>query len=188
MYTIDEAQLKQRLAASLPPGDVEAAVRTFKASSPGAGPAELYFKITSWRSYIRNATIMAEKRAALNGARNPTWMYQVTWRSPAEGGRRFSQHTLNLPFMLDNVSRAANLTGAPSEETRVMADNMANAWIAFARTGNPNHRGLPAWPTYDPVKRPVMEFEVPARVVNDPFPTERRFMERYQPVRARAGE
>jgi para-nitrobenzyl esterase len=184
IYSIDEAGLKKRIASYYPPGDVDAAVAVFKASSPNASPTELFFKMTSWRSYIRNATLMAEARSKLNGADNPTWMYQVTWRSPAEGGRRISQHTLDLPFMFDNVARAANLTGPQTDETRMMTESMANAWLAFARTGNPNHKALPHWPTYDLAKRSVMLFEAPPKLVNDPFQSERQFLDRYPAVRA----
>lgn len=186
IYTINEAQLKDRLKSYYPPEDLDAALAVFKASSPNANPTELFFKMTSWRSYIRNATIMAEKRAEMNGPKNPTWMYQVTWRSPAEGGRRISQHTLDLPFMFDNVARAQNLTGPQSEETKAMTEAMANAWLAFARTSDPNHKGLPRWPTYDKQKRSVMLFEVPPKAVDDPFKSERVFMDRYQPVRTTA--
>lgn len=184
IYTIDEAALKTRLKGYYPENEIDEAVRVFKASSPGASPTELFFKMTSWRSYIRNATIMAEKRDELNGANNPTWMYQVTWRSPAEGGRRISQHTLDLPFMFDNVARAENLTGPQSEQTRYMANAMAESWLAFARTSNPNHKGIPKWPTYNRKTREVMLYEVPAKLESDPFASERKFMDRYQPVRA----
>lgn len=182
VYALDDGTLRTRLKTFIPEGDVEEAMRVFKASTPSGSPTEIFFKITSWRSYIRNATIMAEQRAA-QGQRN-TWMYQLTWRSPAEGGRRYSQHTLDLPFMFDNVARAIPLTGPQSEATKLMADNMANAWLAFARKGDPNHAGLPQWPTYDVAKRPVMLFDAPAKLANDPFWTERQFMERYTPVRA----
>ncbi|HEY9219908.1 MAG TPA: carboxylesterase family protein, partial [Phenylobacterium sp.] len=184
VYTMDEAGLRERIARYIPPADVDEALRVFKASTPSGSPTEIFFKITSWRSYIKNAVTMAEKRDALNGAANPTWMYQVTWRSPAEGGRRLSQHTLDLPFMFDNVARAPNLTGPASAETKVMADAMAGAWLAFAHTGDPNHPGLPRWPTYDAANRPVMEFDAPPRLVNDPFRNEREFMRRYETVRA----
>ncbi len=186
IYTINEAQLKERLLRYFPEDDLNEALPVFKASNPGASPTELFFIMTSWRSYVKNCTTMAEKRAELNGARNPTWMYQVTWKSPAEGGRRYSQHTLDLPFMFDNVSVAENLTGPASDETRAMTEAMANAWIAFARDGDPNHAGLPHWPAYDLAKRSQMFFEVPPRVVNDAFKSEREFMARYDSVRATA--
>lgn len=184
VYTMDEAGLRTRLARLVPAEDVDEALRVFTASTPSGSLSEIYFKIASWRSYIMNATAMAEARSTLNGADNPTWLYQLTWRSPAEGGRRISQHTLDLPFMFDNVAVATHLTGPESAETRAMTEAMAETWLAFARTGNPNHSGLPAWPTYDMANRPVMEFEVPPRLVNDPYPTERTFMDRYEPGRA----
>lgn len=186
VYAMDDAGLRQRLRGYIPEQDVDEALRVFKASTPSGSPAEIFFKITSWRSYIRNATIMAEQRAAQNDRNNSTWMYQLTWRSPAEGGRRFSQHTLDLPFMFDNVARALPLTGPASEATRLMADNMAKAWLAFAHKSNPNHPGLPQWPSYDPATRAVMLFDVPPRLEHDPFRTEREFMARYSPVRATA--
>lgn len=186
VYTMDDAALKARLRSFVPAADVDAAVAAFKAANPKASAAELFFLITSWRTYILNATLMAEGRDALNGRRNPTWMYQVTWVSPAEGGRRFSQHTLDLPFMFDNVAKAPHLTGPESEATRAMTEAMAGSWLAFARTGDPNHKGLPAWPTYDASQRRVMLFDTPPRTVADPFRDERLFMARYQPVRATA--
>jgi len=188
VYAMDPGALRERVARVLPEADVDEAIQVFTASTPSGSLSEIYFKIASWRSYIKNATTMAEARSALNGADNPTWMYQLTWRSPAEGGRRISQHTLDLPFMFDNVAVANHLTGPESAETRAMTEAMAETWLAFARTGNPNHAGLPNWPAYDAATRPVLEFEVPPRVVNDPFPTERGFMDRYDPVRATSSD
>jgi para-nitrobenzyl esterase len=183
IHEMDEGGLRARLAAAMPAADVDEAVGVFKASTPSGSYPEMFFKIMSWRGYIRNATLMAEKRHALNGADNPTWMYQVTWRSPVDGGRRFAQHSSDLPFMFDNVARAARFTGPPTAATKMMADAMADAWIAFARTGDPNHPGLPKWPAYETRSRSVMQFDVPPRLASDPFRTERVFMERYQPSR-----
>jgi Carboxylesterase type B len=183
IFAMDEAALKARLARTIPPESVEEAVRVFKASTPSGSTAEMFFKIASWRAYITNATIMAEQRHAQNGADNPTWVYQVTWRSPVQGGRRFSEHTIDLPFMFDNVAKAPHLTGPETEETRAMTEAMANAWLAFARNGDPNHPGLPKWPTYDVASRPVMLFDVPPTLANDPFREERLFMAKFPPVR-----
>lgn len=186
IYTIDQDGLRQRISRFFPEDQVDPALAVFRESNPNASPTELFFIMTSWRSYILNATIMAEKRAELNGADNPTWMYQVTWRSPAEGGRRYSQHTIDLPFMFDNVDKVPHLTGPETDDTRAMTDYMANAWIAFAKNGNPNHPGLPEWPTYDLASRTVMQFETPAVAVSDPFRAEREYMSTYDTVRATA--
>jgi para-nitrobenzyl esterase len=60
------------------------------------------------------------------------------------------------------------LTGS-GPDSRRMADQMAAAWVAFAKTGNPNHAGIPDWPAYTPDKRQTMIFNQTSRVENDPW-------------------
>jgi para-nitrobenzyl esterase len=45
---------------------------------------------------------------------------------------------------------------------------MGGAWVTFARTGNPNHSGLPHWPQYDAESRSTMIFDSPCRIEGDP--------------------
>lgn len=178
VFDLDAAELQRRLARYVPAEDVDEAIAIFQAQSPEASPTELYFTITSARGYVRDQTIMAEQRVLAGAA--PTYAYQLTWRSPAEGGRRISQHTLDLPFMFDNVAKAPHLTGPESEETRALAQAMSETWISFARTGDPNNAAIPAWSPYDLVDRPVMLFDAPCRLAHDPHGAERRFMSRYE--------
>ena len=49
-----------------------------------------------------------------------------------------------------------------------MADRLASAWVAFARTGDPNNPKLPKWPAYDAKTKPTMVFDAETRVVEDP--------------------
>lgn len=183
VYDLDIAGLKTRLATFIPPADIDEAVKIFQASRPQASPSELFFTITSARGYVLDQTIMAEQRVKAAGPA-PTYVYQVMWRSPAEGGRRISQHTLDLPFMFDNVSRAPHLTGPESPETRMMADAMSESWLAFARRGDPNNPAVPAWRPYDLDRRATMLFDVPQKAVDDPHRDERIFMSRYESQQA----
>jgi len=50
---------------------------------------------------------------------------------------------------------------------------MSAAWAAFARTGNPSHPGIPAWPPYDATRRATMILDAKCRVVDDPHRAER---------------
>jgi len=51
---------------------------------------------------------------------------------------------------------------------------MSAAWLAFARTGDPNSALIPAWPAYDAARRATIVFNIHSRVVDDPFAATRR--------------
>jgi len=36
---------------------------------------------------------------------------------------------------------------------------MSSAWIQFAKTGNPNHNGLPQWPAYNQQNTATMHLD-----------------------------
>ena len=88
--------------------------------------------------------------------------------------------------MFDNVARSTSYTGPDTAETQRMADLMADAWIAFARTGNPNTPALPQWPTYDMQTRATMIFDLDPQVVQDPDGEERELLQRFAAAGARA--
>jgi para-nitrobenzyl esterase len=178
IFDMTEAQAKERLKDFLEAADIDEAYRTFKASRPQANPSEVFFTIASARGYVRDQTIMAEQRVK-GGGTGKTYVYRLMWRQPVEGGRRVSQHSLDLPFMFDNVAAAPNMTGPDTEQTRAMVDSMANSWIAFARTGDPNNASVPQWAPYDLQRRNTMLFDVPSQAVDDPHHDERLFMSRY---------
>ena len=81
-------------------------------------------------------------------------------------------HTIEIPFAFDNahlVKRRAN--GSP--EVEGLAKVVSGAWVAFAKTGNPNHPGMPKWEPYDEKKRLTMVFDAESKVVSDPTKTDR---------------
>jgi para-nitrobenzyl esterase len=50
----------------------------------------------------------------------------------------------------------------------VVSKQISAAWVNFARTGNPNHDGLPQWPKYTAEQRATMYFDTRCEVLNDP--------------------
>jgi len=76
-------------------------------------------------------------------------------------------------MVFDNVAKSESMSGIGEEQQKI-ADMMSEAWLAFARTGNPNHAGLPAWPQYNNEERPVMLFDLTPQVVNDPHGPQRK--------------
>lgn len=101
-----------------------------------------------------------------------TWMYLFTWDSPAENGLFGARHALDVRFVMNNLDGEVG-THPPLGLVAAMQD----AWIAFAKTGNPNHSGLPPWPQYDSERRATMIFDEECKVADDPGKEERLFWE-----------
>ena len=78
-----------------------------------------------------------------------------------------------MPFTFDNAAITPNMVGAGAEQEGLSA-LMSRAFLAFARTGDPNTTGLPAWPAFDLQRRATMVFDRESRVVDDPRGRERR--------------
>jgi para-nitrobenzyl esterase len=100
-------------------------------------------------------------------------MYYFTWKSPVRDGKLRTFHTLEIPFVFDNVDLATAMTGS-GQERYALADKISSAWVAFARTGNPSHKDLPKWPAFDTKQRATMILDNECQVVDDPNGEERQ--------------
>ena len=56
-----------------------------------------------------------------------------------------------------------------TEETNLLSNQMMDCWVSFAKSGNPNHKGIPKWPAYNPKTRATMVFDKKIEVMNDPL-------------------
>ncbi len=93
------------------------------------------------------AVDQANQKSSLAGGA-PVYMYLFTWQSPVFDGKYKSLHCMELPFVFDNIERGKNMTGG-GKAAHSLAAKASEAWIHFAKTGNPNHSGLPQWPAYN---------------------------------------
>ena len=102
------------------------------------------------------AVVQANQKAAMHAA--PVYMYLFTWQSPVMDGKYKAVHCMELPFVFNNIAKCEEMTGGGKEAYR-LADKMSKAWIQFARTGDPNHGGLPNWPAYTEENTATMHFD-----------------------------
>jgi para-nitrobenzyl esterase len=130
---------------------------------PGATPSQLFFAITTANSFRRGNWQQADLKAEQDSA--PVYLYELDWKTPVGGGKWESPHSLDIPMIFDNVLDSASMVGDTPEAQRV-ADQMSAAWIAFARTGDPNCSAIPRWPAYRPPQRTTMVFNVKSESVD----------------------
>ncbi len=103
------------------------------------------------------AVDQANEKSSLQGGA-PVYMYLFTWQSPVFDGKYKALHCMELPFVFDNIERANQMTGG-GKDAQELANKVSQAWINFAKTGNPNHNGLPDWPAYTAKNTATMHFD-----------------------------
>jgi para-nitrobenzyl esterase len=153
--------------------DRGAVIARYREWHPTYTPADVFFAATTDSRSWRGQVIEADRRAAQPAGAAATYVYQFDWQTPIDGGKWGAHHGLDVPFCFDNAAITPQLVGSGGEPL-ALADTMSRAWIAFARSGNPNIDGLPAWPPFDPTRRATMVFDRESRVVDDPRGRERR--------------
>jgi para-nitrobenzyl esterase len=126
--------------------------------------------MTTDRTYRADSILLAQRKAALPGA--STWMYYFAWESRRDP-KLLAHHALEIPFVFDNTATTTTWTTGSAEEA-ALAERMSEAWIAFARRGDPNTPKLPVWRPYDAARRTTMLFDATCTVVDDPDAETRR--------------
>ena len=178
VLTWDEAPaaLKNAVAIHLGPYTAEEVVAKYRTIYPDRSPIEIVIAAaTAFRAWP-GQVMEAERRAADPRSQRRTWVYQMNWHRNAPGAR--AMHTIDIPFMFDNLGAAPGQIGSSPEElaaAQPLADAMSGMLIHYAAMGNPNHEGLPFWPTYDLKERNTMIWDTPPQVVSDPRGEERRY-------------
>jgi para-nitrobenzyl esterase len=169
LQNLDEEAFRNRVRMMV--GErADAIIDAYRRARPNQPPHELVLAIATDQMMRMPSLVIADRKVAQGGA--PVYVYLFTFETNALGGILKSPHALEIPFVFDTLETAP-LTG-DSPTRHALADRMSRAWIAFARTGNPNHGGIPQWPEYSTELRPTMIFDVDCGVEQDPFSAERR--------------
>jgi para-nitrobenzyl esterase len=159
-----EDELKKQTAAVY--GDKAGAiVETCRKIYPNIKPVEVSSILSAIAVFRSGAIRQAERKAAQGKA--PAFLYQFCWKTPVMDGRPRAFHCSEIPFVFYNTDVSAFSTGG-GPEPLALAAKVSDAWINFARKGDPNHPALPAWPKFDAQNDPVMIFDKVSEVKQDP--------------------
>ena len=150
LFSLDEGSLRVRIVnAGIPEAEVDRLLGLYRRDYPKDSPSDLYFRVSSDRTARRNVMNQADRKLA--GGAGKVYIYDFAWNTPVFGGKLRAFHTSELPLVYRRVQ-------FPQSEE--LSRQLAGAWAAFARSGDPNHAGLPTWTAYSAAERPTMIFDV----------------------------
>lgn len=137
------------------PDNADKVIAAAKEVYPNAIPFQLWSVIAV--SSVRGSALhQARLKVAQGGA--PAYCYQFAWQTPVLNGRPMAFHCSEIAFVFDNTDRCENMTGG-GPAARALAAKVSDAWIQFARTGDPNHPGLPHWTPLTAATNATMVFD-----------------------------
>ena len=167
----------RRLAHFIPPehvSDVIAAYRRGRGRrGEDTGAGDILTAIQSDYMFRIPVTRLVE---AQNRNRQPAYNYLFTWKSPVLKGKLGACHTLEIGFVFGNYDERFCGTGP---DANALSQTMQDAWIAFARTGNPGCESLGAWEPYGD-RRNVMVLDRECRLETAPYEEERRVWDSFK--------
>lgn len=155
------------------PADAERIAAAIRKAYPGYSPPHLIAFLSTAQMFWLNTIVLAERKASQGAA--PVYMYRMDWESPIRDGVLKATHAMELSFVFGTYDAIRDFVG-PGDGPPRMAAQMHPAWVAFAKTGNPNTGTLPDWPTYDTQSRSTMIFNLQSRIEKDPLSELRRLM------------
>ena len=159
LFRLEDAGLLGRvIKAGIPEPTAKTLIASYRNDYPGDTPTATYFRMSTDRGARWNAIKQAERK--LQQGKSNVFMYYFAWDTPCADGKIKAFHTAELPL-------AMRLVRYPESEQ--LSRQISGAWAAFARHGDPTHKGLPDWPRYSAADRATMIFKADAsRAVNDP--------------------
>ncbi len=171
---LDEAGLRDRIANH---GTPDALLDAYRADhGHEATPPDLYFALETDRVFRIPAQRLAEAHHAHPGS---IYCYRYDWVAGFGNGMLGACHAIELPFVFGVTStgmQGADFFNAEGPDADALSEATMDAWLAFARTGNPAHDGLPggAWPAWTPESRTTLLFDRELRFEDDPGANSRR--------------
>ena len=172
--TLSWANLAERIAPELRV-DIhpEWVVGQYRRRFPDWSPERIFYAATTAGRSWPGQVIEADARARAGA---PTWVYQLDFQSPTQP-RRGAPHTMDIALAFGTLDQEGSYTGTGAS-ARALSALMMNAFVAFARNGDPDSKAAPEWPRYRLPERTTMVFDSLSRAEEDPRRWERELFAR----------
>lgn len=166
-FSMSEQQMRKRMKKSFTIDDdkITRIMHAYRQDQPNMTPYDIFVAVASdvqFRLPLEKAA--AIKSSAPNQA--PVYLYQFAWGIPALNGVLGSPHAVDIPFVFGTLDSAKEMIGNDSAGAQITSLDMMNAFINFAKTGNPNNERLPNWPAYNAHNQSVMVLNANSHVEN----------------------
>jgi para-nitrobenzyl esterase len=137
----------------------DALIEAFKKAYPGKNELDLLSIDTMFRQPTLD---FAEKISAAR--ETPVYSYLFALEFDYDDGKP-AWHCADIPFVFHNTDKVpiCQIEGV----TERLEEQVSRAYINFARSGNPNHDKLPAWPAFKPEHKATMVFDRTCEVRED---------------------
>jgi para-nitrobenzyl esterase len=178
----DDAELERQVREQLPRSAADRAaevIAVYRKSREARGLPSSNHDVADAVGTASRFRIPATRLCEAQAAHQPqTYLYQFDWESPARRGELGACHGLEVPFVWGTVGKNGNprFTGT-GEDADQLSRHMMDAWIAFAKTGDPSHAGIGTWPAYSSAERQTMIFGKRCAAQAAPFEEERAVWE-----------
>jgi para-nitrobenzyl esterase len=110
------------------------------------------------------------------------FLYQFTHVPPGPNAKTWgAYHAAEIGYVFGNL---LNPTFRYTDTDRTLSDVMSSYWANFAKTGDPNGKGLPAWAAYDADAEPYLELGGTVQAKRHLLKAQLDFLERAQQRRS----
>jgi len=167
---LDESGLAKRCRYYMPEAQVTEMIKTYRNARArrgnGTSPPEIFTEIQTHQMFRIPAIRLIEAQRRFQSAYN----YLFTWKSAVMGGVLGACHVLETGFVFGTHNDSFCGSGPVADR---LARNIQDAWLAFARTGEPGAKSIGKWPPYGE-RRVTMLLGEDCHTEEAPYDEERR--------------